>query len=339
MTARGSSETEGCDPGSDIQLDKMQQAASRCFLRRKGPGNLQTARQLYERLAPFRPVVLNRLAQVCALLGDWGTALRIWRDSYGVLWADRERGLEGLDRHALDAAHRVDPALFEVADLADVLQNSVSQCEAAFKGMGFGVRLQAHSAPLHISCSARNLQRAFLALLENAFEAICVQTMTDLESNRRALASCGYGPYATLTANVRRVVEVSVTQADAGHLQASVLDRGIGLPRPWLIPDDALAELVPRRKHLTDGSGEATREFIHATCPLDDGELEVWMATPGWTTKGKGYQRTRAPLENGPGMGVYMARQILWSHGGTLQYHRAEGGGTMATATLPFHRS
>ena len=70
---------------------------------------------------------------------------------------------------------------------------------------------------------------------------------------------------------------------------------------------------------------------------MNEAELEVWLFKPGWTSKGKGWQRPRGFLQNGPGMGFYMARQILRKHGGSITVGRAQNTGTTVNVRLPIN--
>jgi len=308
-------------------------AAALAFDRREIPGQLDAAVDLYEQCREATPSYYPAwfaLARAYALRDEWGKALALWEHLICEgLWPPTETGLEGWDRQALLAAHAAPPASVGGVDPAQVLADAVAACRLHFRDDATSVNVL-HRQRAPVRCLQASLRRLFLIVLENAYEAV----HTGIAASPLAEHADWYEPLEDRCREVQARIDV-VIGGHGGAMVVEVRDYGIGLPCPWQNRAAQIAAWLPRRKHLFAGDEERTRLFLRGCLPLDDRELCAWLFIPGWTSKGKGWQRPRPSLGNGPGLGLYMARQILCKLGGNIRVDRAQGAGTVVTLEMP----
>jgi len=310
--------------------------AAHSFQRRNEPGRLEESIRLVEENDPHSMAMATR----CMLIGQWDRAFDIFAQEVlaGRYAPDPEHvAMKGFDKHAFLAAHR-GLSNMQQLDVVSLVGNAIGVCEGHFQDDSIDVQLQQTNNVPPILGDANALRRVFLIVIENAFDAILdMEHMYDtILPDPQQYHLSWYDPSETVKKRLQHRIELHLKyNPSAKDVLFVCRDYGIGLPRPWLFARDELEHWIGRRKHLFGGDVARTETFIRGVVPLNEAELEAWLFRPGWTSKGKGHRRKREPLENGPGFGLYMARQILRKHAGSILVQRAAEGGTAVVMTIP----
>ena len=122
---------------------------------------------------------------------------------------------------------------------------------------------------------------------------------------------------------------------------------GIELNRDLDCPDQIFADRNALRRALTELLDNAVRSLRSPWTPLAGHRRECLVSTQFITThvlltvsdNGPGIARDALPTTFDAGTGLLAVRQIVESHGGTIDIHSDIGQGTTVTIWLPRHRA